>query len=86
LNSTTRVAINEVVDAIDNLDRVMSNDQVYRKSTLEPLKGSLVRVVENMINQEAEYAKSHILDVGYVDDVSRIRKDLGLAHEDEYHA
>ena len=86
MNSTTRVAINEVVDAIDNLDRVMSNDQVYRKSTLEPLKGSLVRVVENMINQEAEYAKSHILDVGYVDDVSRIRKDLGLAHEDEYHA
>jgi len=86
LNSTTRVAINEVVDAIDNLDRVMCNDQVYRKSTLEPLKGSLVRVVENMINQEAEYAKSHILDVGYVDDISRIRKDLGLAHEDEYHA
>jgi len=86
LNSTTRVAINEVVESIDNLDRVLSNDMVYKKTTLEPLKGSLVRVVENMINQEAEYAKSHILDVGYVDDVARIRKDLGLAHEDEYHA
>lgn len=86
LNSTTRVAINEVVESIDNLDRIILNDQVYGKSTLVPLKESLLRVVENMISQEAEYAKTHILDVGYVDDVSRIRKDLGLAHEDEYHA
>ena len=86
MNSTTRVAINEVVESIDNLDRIILNDQVYGKSTLVPLKESLLRVVENMISQEAEYAKTHILDVGYVDDVSRIRKDLGLAHEDEYHA
>lgn len=86
LNSTTRVAINEVVESIDNLDRIILNDPVYGKSTLVPLKESLLRVVENMISQEAEYAKTHILDVGYVDDVSRIRKDLGLAHEDEYHA
>ena len=86
MNSTTRVALNEVVGSIDNLDRIILNDQVYGKSTLVPLKECLLRVVENMINQEAEYAKSHILDVGYVDDVSRIRKDLGLAHEDEYHA
>ena len=86
LNSTTRVALNEVVESIDNLDRIILNDQVYGKSTLVPLKESLLRVVENMISQEAEYAKTHILDVGYVDDVSRIRKDLGLAHEDEYHA
>ena len=86
MNSTTRVALNEVVESIDNLDRIILNDQVYGKSTLVPLKESLLRVVENMINQEAEYAKTHILDVGYVDDVSRIRKDLGLAHEDEYRA
>ena len=86
MNSTTRVAINEVVESIDNLDRIILNDPVYGKSTLVPLKESLLRVVENMISQEAEYAKTHILDVGYVDDVSRIRKDLGLAHEDEYHA
>ena len=86
MNSTTRVALNEVVESIDNLDRIILNDQVYGKSTLVPLKESLLRVVENMISQEAEYAKTHILDVGYVDDVSRIRKDLGLAHEDEYHA
>ena len=86
MNSTTRVAINEVVESIDNLDRIILNDQVYGKSTLVPLKESLLRVVENMISQEAEYAKTHILDVGYVDDVSRIRKDLGLAHEDEDHA
>ena len=78
--------MNEVVGSIDNLDRIILNDQVYGKSTLVPLKECLLRVVENMINQEAEYAKSHILDVGYVDDISRIRKDLGLAHEDEYHA
>ena len=86
MNSTTRVALKEVVESIDNLDRIILNDQVYGKSTLVPLKESLLRVVENMISQEAEYAKTHILDVGYVDDVSRIRKDLGLAHEDEYHA
>lgn len=86
MNSTIRVALNEVVGSIDNLDRIILNDQVYGKSTLVPLKECLLRVVENMINQEAEYAKSHILDVGYVDDISRIRKDLGLAHEDEYHA
>ena len=85
MNSTTRIALNEVVDAIDNLDRVM-DDNIYKSSTLEPLKFALVRVVENMISQEAETARSNILANGYVDDVARIRKNLGIAHEDEYHA
>ncbi len=85
MNSTTRIALNEVVEAIDNLDRVM-DDNIYKSSTLEPLKSALVRIVENMVSQEAETAKSNILANGYVDDVSRIRKDLGIAHEDEYHA
>ena len=86
LNSSTRIALNEVVESIDYLDSVIMDDVVYKNSTLEPLKNCLVRVVEHMVNQEAEYAKSHILDIGYVDDVSRIRKNLGIAHEDEYHA
>lgn len=85
MNSTVRVAINEVVEAIDNLDRVM-DDNIYKSSTLEPLKFALVRIVENMVSQEAETARSNILANGYVDDVSRIRKNLGIAHEDEYHA
>lgn len=85
MNSTTRIALNEVVEAIDNLDRVMDGN-IYKSSTLEPLKFALVRIVEHMVNQEAEYAKSHILDIGYVDDVSRIRKNLGIASEQEYKA
>ena len=85
MNSTTRIALNEVVEAIDNLDRVMDGN-IYKSSTLEPLKFALVRIVENMISQEAETARSNILANGYVDDVSRIRKNLGIAHEDEYHA
>lgn len=85
MNSTVRVAINGVVEAIDNLDRVM-DDNIYKSSTLEPLKFALVRIVENMVSQEAETARSNILANGYVDDVARIRKNLGIAHEDEYHA
>lgn len=86
MNSTTRIAINEVVEKIQNLERVLADEECYSNSILIPLKQSLGGTVERIVQEEAKYTHSRIMEEGYVDDISRIRKLLGIANETEYKA
>jgi len=50
------------------------------------LKESMISTVVKIVHEEAEYAHSQVLEAGYVDDISRIRKQLRMANEEEYNA
>ena len=86
MNSETRIALNTLVEDIDYLDEVLEDEEYLRKSITLPLKCELSNLVESIVNQEAEYKKKTILEEGYVDDVTRIRKLLGIASDTELKA
>lgn len=86
MNSETRIALNTLVEDIDYLDEVLEDEEYLRKSITLPLKCELSNLVESIVNQEAEYKKKAILEEGYVDDVTRIRKLLGIASDTELKA
>lgn len=86
MNSETRIALNTLVEDIDYLDEVLEDEEYLRRSTTFQLKCELSNLVESIVNQEAEYKKKTILEEGYVDDVTRIRKLLGIASDTELKA
>ena len=86
MNSETRIALNTLVEDIDYLDEVLEDEEYLRRSTTFQLKCELSNLVESIVNQEAEYKKKAILEEGYVDDVTRIRKLLGIASDTELKA
>lgn len=86
MNSTTRIAINEVAEKLNRLEEVLANEEYYSNSILIPLKKQLGHTVEQIVQEEARYEHSRIMETGYVDDIARIRKLLGIATETEYKA
>ena len=86
MNNATRRAINDLVEDITYLDDVLTSEEYYRQSTTYKFKLELGNLVESIVHQEAEYRKNAILEEGYVDDVTRVRKLLGVASEVELKA
>lgn len=86
MNNAIRRAINTIVENIDYLEDVLGSEEYYHQNTTLHLKQELDKLVVSIVTQEAEYHKNAILEEGYVDDVKRIRKVLGLANETEMKA
>lgn len=86
MNNATRRALNNIIEDIDYLEEVLADEEYLKDSTTYPVKCELSKMVESIVNQEAEYKRKEILEEGYMDDVTRIRKQLGIASEMEMKA
>lgn len=77
-----RIAINELMDSIEWIDDII-HDTNYSQSTTLIVKKAIETMTQDIIRQDANHAKQNILENGYVDDLKRVRKRLGLLTENE---
>lgn len=77
-----RIAINGLVDSINWIDEIIQNT-AYNESTTLIVKKAIDTMTEDIIRQDANNAKQNILKNGYVDDIKRVRENLGLLTENE---
>lgn len=86
MNNATRRALNTIIENIEYLDDVLESEEYYHPDTTLHFKKELDKLVVSIVTQEADYKKNEILEAGYVDDISRIRKLLGVASQTEMKA
>ncbi len=67
---------------INWIDEIIQNT-AYNGSTTLIVKKAIDTMTEDIIRQDANNAKQNILENGYVDDIKRVRENLGLLTENE---